>query len=82
MVPYSNPHVPEHARNAAWTRHQQAETDPPVYSIPFLASLFAVSPQVAEAKAAGVPVQIAVARSVTDVQQRVPLNPQVSRKHP
>jgi hypothetical protein len=35
------------------------------------------TPQVAEAKAAGVPVQIAVARSVTDVQQKVPLNPQV-----
>jgi hypothetical protein len=43
---------------------------------------FAISPQVAEAKAAGVPVQIAVARSVTDVQQKVPLNPQVSTQDP
>jgi hypothetical protein len=34
-------------------------------------------PQVAEAKASGVPVQIAVARAVTDVQKQVPLNAQV-----
>lgn len=32
--------------------------------------------KVAEAKATGVPVQLAVARSVTDVQQKVQLNPQ------
>lgn len=82
MVPDSNPHVPDTARNAASTRHNQAETDPPVCSLPSPSSFSAESLQVAEAKAAGVPVQIAVARSVTDVQQKVPLNPQVSRKGP